>query len=54
MSRDAVRWQGAPTKRAFARKEKQRRQRAAAWFNRGRSAITQMVSAAKAENPAPA
>ncbi|GAB2880593.1 hypothetical protein GCM10027046_05880 [Uliginosibacterium flavum] len=36
----AVRWQGAPTQRAFARKEKQRRRRAAARFNRGCSVLT--------------
>ncbi|GAB2903175.1 hypothetical protein GCM10027046_35610 [Uliginosibacterium flavum] len=43
VGRDAVRWQGAPTQRAFARKEKQRRQRATAWFNRVCSALTQMM-----------
>lgn len=43
---DAVRWQGAPTRRAFARKEKQHSQRAAARLNQVRSALTQMVSVA--------
>ena len=34
MDRDAVRWQGETTLRARARKEEQRRQRAAARLNR--------------------
>ena len=41
--RDAVRWQGATTLRAHARKEEQRRQRAAAWLARVCSAFTQEV-----------
>ena len=48
---DAVRWQDAPTLRAFARKEAQRRQRTAAWFNRVRSALTQMMIVAKSITP---
>ena len=40
---DAVRWQGATTRRAHARKAKQRRQHAAAWLNRAGSAFTQEV-----------
>ncbi len=43
MGHDAVCWQGATTPRAHARKEEQRRQRAAAWLNRVRSAFTQVV-----------
>ena len=43
MSCDAVGWQGATTLRAHAREEKQRGQRAAAWLNRVRSALTQPV-----------
>jgi len=42
--RDAVRWQGATTRRAPAREEEQRGQRAAARRNRVRSALTQMVT----------
>ena len=37
---DAVRWRGAPTQRADARKEKQQCQRAAARRSRLRSALT--------------
>ena len=37
---DAVRWQDATTLRARARKEEQRRQRAAAWPDRACSAVT--------------
>ena len=43
VGRDAVRWQGATTRRAHAREEEQRRQRAAARLNRVRSALTQTV-----------
>ncbi len=39
----AVGWQGATTRRAYARKAEQRRQRAAALLNRVRSAFTQKV-----------
>ena len=42
---DAVRWQGATTLRALARKEEQRRQRDAALLNRVRSGVTQEVKA---------
>ena len=38
--RDGVRWQGATTLRARARKEEQRRQSAAAWLARVCSALT--------------
>ena len=41
---DGVRWQGATTLRASARKEKQRRQRAPARLNRVRSVVTRKVS----------
>jgi hypothetical protein len=41
---DAVRWRGATTQRATARKEKQQCQRAVARRNRVRSALTQMVN----------
>ena len=41
---DRVRWQGATTLRAPARKEKQRRQRAPARLNRVRSAVTLEVT----------
>ena len=40
---DAVRWQDVTTQRAPARKEEQRRQRAAVWLNRVRSAVTPLV-----------
>ena len=43
MGCDAVGWQGATTRRAHARKEEQRSQRAAARLNRVRSALTQSV-----------
>ena len=39
----AVRWQGATTPRARARKEEQRGQRAAARLDRVRSAVTHVV-----------
>ena len=42
---DAVRWQGATTLRAAARKEEQRRQRDAALLNRARSGVTHEVMA---------
>ena len=42
---DAVRWQGETTRRAHAREEEQRGQRAAALLNRVRSALTQLVMA---------
>ena len=41
--RDGVRWQGATTLRAHARKEEQRRQSAAAWPARVCSALTHEV-----------
>ena len=41
---DGVRWQGATTLRAPARKEKQRRKQAPAWLNRARSVITHKVT----------
>ena len=41
---DAVRWQGATTLRAPARKEEQRRQRDAALLNRVRSGVTHEVT----------
>ena len=41
--RDGVRWQGATTLRAHARKEEQRRPSAAAWLARVCSAITYEV-----------
>jgi hypothetical protein len=44
VGRDAVRWQGATTPRAYARKEEQRGQRAAARLNRARSALTQVMT----------
>ena len=47
---DAVCWQGVTTLRAHAREEEQRRQRAAAWLNRVRSAITQMVTVDSVKN----
>ena len=40
---DGVRWQGATTLRARARKEEQRRQRATAWLARVCSALTHEV-----------
>ena len=49
MGRDAVGWQGATTLRAHAREEEQRGQRAAAWLNRVRSALTQLVKVAVSE-----
>ena len=59
MGRDAVGWQGQAqacpalrsggTLRAHAREEEQRRQRAAAWLNRVRSALTQQVKGALRE-----
>ncbi len=42
---DAVRWQGATRRLAPASNEEQRRQRAAAQFNRVRSALTYRVEA---------
>ena len=42
----AVRWQGATTLRARARKKEQRRQRAAAQIDRVRSALTLLVRVA--------
>jgi len=41
---DGVRWQGATTLRALARKEEQRRQRAPAQLNRVRSVVTLEVT----------
>jgi hypothetical protein len=41
---DSVHWQGATPLRACAREEKQRSQRAAALFNRVRSALTKLVT----------
>ena len=38
-----MRWQGTTTLRAHARKEEQRRQRAAAWPDRACSAVTHAV-----------
>ena len=45
MGGDAVRWQGATTLRAPARKAEQRRQRDAALLNRVRSGVTHEVMA---------
>ena len=45
VSGDAVRWQGATTLRAPARKEEQRRQRSEALLNRVRSGVTHEVMA---------
>ena len=46
MGRDAVRRQGATRRGLNARNEEQRRRRAAAWFSRARSGVTQKVRAA--------
>jgi hypothetical protein len=44
VGRAGVRWQGATTRRALAREEAQRGQRAPARINRVRSALTHVVT----------